>query len=446
MNNIACFGLENDMILDKFCAFLLAVAPILQHYKGIYQNAGFTLLIILFPYIMLKLFLKIRDSKIEIKCMTAIMPLILFQLFRMVDHNVSITKLAYAIFFVLLFFSIAHGCINIYFFIKSAIVISCIAGGLLIIQYILFYLFEFHLQLVPTSFLLPESSAWIAGAQTGLIGVTGTPNGFYRPSAFFLEPSHLFIYCFPMLCLTLLSPNMTKGKFNASLIITAGIILSTSGMGIAVAIGIWGVYFALYDSMQNKNNIASVYNIFTKRNICLLIGLVVLLIILYFQVDFIKNTIDRIFISEDSGRSSAIGGRTQRANMLLERLSGSDWIFGLTEDVSDINFNLPGFHATLYKYGIIGIILSYGYYVIGLLKLKGQFFWISFIIILISFFTAHTHGTFYMLYYVIILMDGYYHANTNPINKVYDFFGIQKKYKIGGNIDRRKTSTSNCTR
>ena len=33
MNNIACFGLENDMILDKFCAFLLAVAPILQHYK-----------------------------------------------------------------------------------------------------------------------------------------------------------------------------------------------------------------------------------------------------------------------------------------------------------------------------------------------------------------------------------------------------------------------------
>ena len=35
---------------------------------------------------------------------------------------------------------------------------------------------------------------------------------------------------------------------------------------------------------------------------------------------------------------------------------------------------------------------------------------ISAIILVISFFTAHTHGTFYMVFYTIFLMNGYYES------------------------------------
>lgn len=437
LNELASYGNKNDDFMDKICAFLLALCPILQHYKGIYQNAGFTLLIVLFPFIMIKFLLKIKYSKVDEKCLIAVFYLLLFQIFKIVDHTASITKLAYGIFFILLFISIASECININFFLKSAIFICCSAGAFLILQYILFYAFNYHLQLVPTSLLLPESDAWVLGAKTGLIGVNGSANGFYRPCAFFLEPSHLFIYCFPILCVTLLSPNMSKIKFHISVLITLGMILSTSGMGIAVSIGIWGLYYALYNNGKNKRNVACIHNIFSARNIYLLIMLIIVLVIMYFQVEFFRNAVDRIFAIGNSERSTAIDGRTERASILIGNLSGSSFIFGLTEDTSGINYNLPGFYGTLYKYGIVGLILSYLYYFRGLIKLKGQYFWISFIIIIVSFFSAHTHGTFYMTYYVIILMAGYHEIDASLFKRIKLFMGI-KGFNIGGYIDRKK--------
>lgn len=38
---------------------------------------------------------------------------------------------------------------------------------------------------------------------------------------------------------------------------------------------------------------------------------------------------------------------------------------------------------------------------------KVPYKWIAAVIVFVSFFSAHTHGIFYMLYYVIILMMGY---------------------------------------
>jgi hypothetical protein len=73
--------------------------------------------------------------------------------------------------------------------------------------------------------------------------------------------------------------------------------------------------------------------------------------------------------------------------------------------------NLSGYHATLYKRGIIGIFLTYLYYGQGLFKLKNAYFWLTAIILVISFFTAHTHGTFFMVYYAFFLINGYYAVN-----------------------------------
>lgn len=405
------YGIENKAFLDKLCAMLLALSPILQHYKGIYINAGLFVLILLVPYLSLKLILIIQNKSEDIYCVVALIPLVLFQLYKMVDHTISMGKVIYAAFIIVVFVAIACGCVNIKYFIKCTTLISVAASICLIAQYGCFYLFGFHLQFVPTQFLLPESSAWILGVKTGLFGINGEPNGFYRPSAFFLEPSHLFLYSFPVLCLLLLSPDINKKRKQCAVLVSTGMILSTSGMAVATTIGIWIVYYAFYNSKNNQTNIARLKNMFSAKNLLILFLILIVLIIAFFEIEIFQNTVLRIFSTGDTGSSTAIEGRTRLARMLVNGMSGKTLLVGVTENVNEINFNLSGFYATLYKYGVIGIVLSYLFYVLGVLRLKGSGFWISLIIVIISFFTAHTHGTFYMLYYVIVIMNGYHIRN-----------------------------------
>ena len=402
------YGAENKSRLDKLCAILLAISPLLQHYKGIYKNAGLTVLILLVPYLGLKLFLSVKEKRADSYCLFAISPLLLFQLYKMVDHTISVSKILYALVMVVFFVSIACGCVNIKYFMKCTTLISSAAGICLIAQYIFYYILGFHLQMVPTQFLLPESNAWILGAKTGLYGVNGKLNGFYRPSAFFLEPSHLFLYTFPVLCILLLAPNINKRRKKRAILVTIAMVLSTSGMSVAVAGGIWILYFALFNSGNSLKNVARLTNLFSPKNIVILFFILIMLVVAYFQVDVFKNMIDRIFSSGPYGGSTAIEGRTRLARLLVQGVSGSDLIFGVTENVDEITFNLSGFYATLYKYGLIGIFLSYLFYASGLFKLRGAGFWVSAIILVISFFTAHTHGTFYMTYFVLVIMNEYH--------------------------------------
>ena len=58
------------------------------------------------------------------------------------------------------------------------------------------------------------------------------------------------------------------------------------------------------------------------------------------------------------------------------------------------------------KYGIIGMLLSYVFYVSCAVFSKGAYRWMAIIILGISLVSAHTHGTFYMLFYVFMLIDG----------------------------------------
>ncbi len=93
--------------------------------------------------------------------------------------------------------------------------------------------------------------------------------------------------------------------------------------------------------------------------------------------------------------------------MLVNSMSGKSLLIGVTENLN-VSFNMPGFFATLYKYGVIGVGLSYWYYAQYVFQLRNAGFWISIIILATSFFSAHTHGTFYMMYYILILMNAHH--------------------------------------
>ena len=92
-------------------------------------------------------------------------------------------------------------------------------------------------------------------------------------------------------------------------------------------------------------------------------------------------------------------------------------LFGTAGVNADLDFSTSGFYATYIRWGIFGLIFSYWFYIQGLFKLKGAYFWFSALMLLLSFFTAHTHGTFYMVYFVTVLMNGYYERRNDILSR-----------------------------
>lgn len=402
-NDLASFGDKNDSFVAKFCAFALAVNPILQHYTGPIANAGITVLIVLSPFIYLRLLA--TSPTLIIKHAWTILPLVVFYLYKLFAHGTYFVECVHVAVMILYFTAIASGCINVKYYVRIASGVAALASILLLLQYFCFYILGFHLQLVPTSLFHPDSEQWVLGARTGLVGITGRTRALYRPSAFFLEPSHVFLYAIPLLCILLLAPDMKTWRLRIALLITLGLFLSTSGMGVCVGTGVWLVYGGFY---RGKTRGARIRNLLTPANMILIAAILLSLVILYFKVPFFNQSINRILgLGIDIVGTDAISGRVKGAHSLAQTLTGSKFWFGMEESISDIEFNLSGYYGTLLRYGAIGTLISYVFYVRSLFKLKAQYFWLSFIIIVISFFTAHTHGTFYLLYFVVFLMDGY---------------------------------------
>lgn len=461
LTNYPTLGSENTNVVDVLVGFLLAISPLLQHYKGIGVNAGFLVLIFCLPYVCLKLLFRFKS--LPWKNALIAIPLILFQVYRVLAHGTTFIEFAHAAVLCGYFVAIALGGINLKYVAHSAYWVAMAAGIGIIIQSICYYLFDFHLQLVATGWLLEESGVWVKLAETGLIAVTGNVSAIYRPSAFFLEPSHMFLYLVPSLFLLLHSPEMNWVKRISAIILSVGLLLSTSGMGIAVVAGAWLLQLGF---SNGKENLLRFKHFFNKTNVFRCIAFVLIFVIVALSLPFLRYSVLRIFMgsqavnemiaaeqaeknpekepqtvigeeqpletpeqpsadaeelpqeeqtpaveeepqTEDDVGSTAISGRTERAIALIRnQMSGIQYLVGVSDSLGNVDFNVPGFFNTMYKYGIIGVLLSYMFYLCCALFGKGANRWTAIIILAISLVSAHTHGTFYMLFYVLMLMDG----------------------------------------
>ncbi len=400
LNDIS--DIKQISFVDKVICVLLAMSPILQHYKGIFGNAGVTVLIICFPFLVVKILMSARTTYMDSICF--VLPLILFDIYKAMDHTFSVSSIARSGLTMIVYIAVSNNYVNRKYFLNVCMFISELASVLIICQYVCYYILGFHLKLAPVNLLLPESSQWIGCVTTGLVSITGSSNGYYRPSAFFLEPSHFFLFVFPILLLILLSEGYSKKKMHKSILLTVGLLLSTSGMAITVVVAAWTFYLLFYSKYSDK---FVIQKLLSFKSIMLLIVGVFVLVVLYIKVPFVQSTVNRIVIGDQYG-NTAISGRTLQANELLEQMhGGKQLLFGVTKDISDIEFNLSGYAATMYRYGLIGVVLSYIIYVRGVIQLKRHFKVVSMVIFVISFFTAHTHGTYHLIYYVLIIIEGF---------------------------------------
>lgn len=417
-------GERSDTIVNQLCATFLAISPILQHYIGLYRNAGFTLLLLVFPFIMLRGLLCIAHRHANTKCLTAVFPIILFEIYTIASHSLSFNSVIYGLFMTVFFIALSTGAVNVKVFFRTTLLICKVATMCLIVQYLSYYLLHRHIQMVPVNLLLPGSDIWI---ERSIFGISKASE-LYRPSAFFLEPSHLFLYSFPVLCFLLLLPKPDGDRIKDAVILSIGMILSTSGFSVVIVAFLWSVYFIFY---KNRRTVAvSISRLLSGRTVLVLSVFIIVLVAVYFTVPVFRDTVSRIF-NIDNRTSVAISGRVRLANEYIKNLHGESLLFGASNHMDGFEFNMPGFHSTLYKWGIAGIILTYGFYGQGVFKLKNAYYYIALIIIAVSFFSAHTHGTFYMLYYSTFLVNGYYHDNNraeNSSNELMKYGAMRIKY------------------
>lgn len=395
------YGAENNTILDRLCAMIIAISPILQHYIGPVENAGFTVLLLNMPIILCRLLLRIKTKRFRKSCIKPIIPLVIYEVYYTFIRGNSINRIFYGSFMIVIFFAIAAGCVNLSYVFKYALIISILASFILIfIQYPSYYIFHHLFRPVPINLLIPgQSGKWDHIRSYGSVSL-------YRPAAFFLEPSHMFLYIFPIICILLFSKEKQPWTMKVAVLLSASILLTTSGMGLVTIFGLWMLYFAIY-----KNNNYSRKQIISKLLSVKVLGVILIsttiIIVLYYAVDIFRSSVNRFLLNEN-GYNVAIDGRTRLANNYIARMSIREKIFGATDSISSMEFNLAGYSATLIKTGYIGVILTYLYYGQGLFKLSGGYFWLSFLIIAISLFSAHTHGSFYMIFYFCILCNGYF--------------------------------------
>ncbi|MBE6806677.1 MAG: hypothetical protein E7527_01500 [Ruminococcaceae bacterium] len=454
---------ESFSMLDTTCAILLALCPLLQNYQGILVDSRATILAILTPYILVRFWMQNRVKWLPV------LPLLLFSVVKIVDGGTGFNELAREGLVCLFLLAAASGIINVKKLLTAMTAVAVAGSALILVQYVCYSVFDFHLQLVPTQLFLSGSDQWMGLVETGKISILGNPMKMYRPSSIFMEPSHMALYCTPVLLFLLLSPGFNKKRCALAALITVGVVASTSGLGIALCMGLWLLYFAFYCGENGSGKPIGIgkfkikgftlrprtfkgipfrgkrYGAFTfggltirPINIVLILGLVVVAVLAYLCLDVVQDAVNRILGTSDG--YNAVAGRTGSGTAAVAELTGTEWLFGKAVPGDEAGWYMAGFHESIYKYGLIGLVISYAFYGISLFKLKRQYSWLALMILGLSYFTNHTHGSAYMLIFCILLLGGY-PTETPPGKRDWSFsFRREKRSKApAGELQRGST-------
>ena len=387
---------------DGFLLFFVALAPILQHYRVIVFNPS---LVIVSAFAVIAFF-RLLSCRIIVN--KSFLLLLAYGLYASFIHGVNFTYMLREMSQLVVYLAVINGLFDIKKYLKYCRHIAIIATALIILQYICFYIFGFHLQLVAIPLLNPSNEQWFGLVRTGMIGVTGTRLNFYRPSSFFLEPSHFAIFCTPVIVTTLFSRSGDeKRDLKIALFVSLGILLSTSGMGIGVLVFCWGLYLTFFYGRKDEARTIRLPKSFSARSIFLVMAFLVVLAVLYLAVPFVRHSIQRIFFAVGASNYSAIEGRTVTGRKSLAMLTGIRKFIGFGDiyDISD--WNMATFFFVTFRFGWIGTVLFYAFYVYSAFKLKREAQIMTILFLILSLFTVHMFGAYYKMYYTMIILYGY---------------------------------------
>lgn len=254
---------------------------------------------------------------------------------------------------------------------------------LIIIQSFSYYILHNTIQYIPRALIYEEyRNSW----------VFNTVSGLYRPSALFLEPSHFAQFCVFALISALFPYDGVVNKKRA-LIIGVGCILSTSGMGIALTAGVFAWYLFL-----NREK-------FDKKIVMIIKWIPIALVLLFVlsRMSFFQTALQRVF--SNVGGYNAIVGRTHNWNDAVGKMHGKLLWLGYG-DSHNYRWYLTGLADSIYKYGIISVILEGISLLYLMIKKRNNFVWLCCIVFAALFCVAHiTNFASQVFYFGFILSE-----------------------------------------
>lgn len=333
-------------------------------------------------------------------------PYALSFLLRNSSNHVIITSVFFLLFYIYLIFRsdgnvvriimCIASFINLYGMIKGSIdsrklrsaieLFSLINVWLIIIQIIGYYLFHTRIQFIPQNIIYEEyRNSYVFTAVDGL----------YRPSALFFEPSHFSQYCIYAL-ISVLFPKSEKVNVKRAVLLGIGCILTTSGMGIALTFAVFVWFLILNREIVGKK---------IMRLLKILPFVAVGLLIL-FQMEFFQLALQRVFQTVDG--YNAIAGRTHNWSDAVGNMHGKLLWFGYG-DSQHYEWYLTGLADSIYKYGIICVILEGLCLIHLMIKKIDNYVWCCCIVFAGLFCVAHLTNFFAQVFYFgIIISDVIY--------------------------------------
>ena len=289
------------------------------------------------------------------------------------SSSVSIVFLRLMRFLVLITVMIGFG-YNSYYdekkYIKTYKVASILVAGYAILQSIVFKLMNIKLRNV----FGPERGGSVFSSTLGEYEST------YRPPSFFLEPSGVTYFLIPFICFILFSNRkMSTQDFIVAVVITIGILVSTSGQGLfalAMCWGLWGLSQIKY------------------RNFAGILVSIICAAIFINSFD-LSYTISRLTTADELNAVDARSGGYD----LVRGLPGEKVLFGngFANYVEDVFYS--SFAEILFCTGVVGFLIILAFYFF--LFIKGREY--QRVLVLLSLFLMIGGGIFTATYLCLYL-------------------------------------------
>lgn len=266
------------------------------------------------------------------------------------------------------------------FYLRVSLIISCIV----FIQVLMFYLLNKNVYfLIP---FLRYNQSTLANYETYVSTYNYMYLYYFRPTAVFLEPSHLALYISPCVFFILNKKQHTKKDFIYALLITGAVLFSTSGTGYLLVFVVW---------------IAHLFTIITNNRIkpwmlAFIMFFAVAVLIFVYNSDYIPVLISRLQSIGD-GSESSINVRLLKGFYFAQHLNPFEQLFGIGCGTYDSYINTHSIigEEFLYEYmnSISEVVVATG--MIGLML---------FTIYLISLRRYFRKAGFQLMCYLVVFM------------------------------------------
>lgn len=385
---------QTRSLIGNLYAIFIGVLPLLMMYKLPFVNFGMGVLLALafLPYVLSCVYNK-KGQIITFRCFITIFFFSYYCYSVASDFNSLVLYAVSAV-------HIVMAPKSLYFdrLIRIVEKFALFSSVVLIFQFFLYSLFGIFIPFV--------WDAYVLDSLKGAGDLFEESSGFARMSGLFLEPSHYSKYALVALTFYLFENKINKRVLRNTIIITIGIICSTSGMGIVGAIGIWGYYIVMKDNyvLKSKSRLSKI--------IYLTLFGTILLSILYFGSTGFQHSISRIIGTSDD--YNAIEGRTLYSEIYLTELNDTNLVFG--NKYFELENYVVGYVKILVYSGVVGLALLI-MSLVSFLPNNKTSVKINILMFIVLLFFSNIVGGLNLLFYYVIFNNKYiYEKNRLSVN------------------------------